>query len=111
MSKRLLLSLTACIVFFGAASYLPKATQQTFAPEEVAAPSPAESVPTVLAASSVSSPAPQRDERSITVYITDTGAKYHTSSCQHLRRSKHAISLRDAKAQGYDACKVCKPPR
>jgi hypothetical protein len=116
MSKRLLLPLVACIVLFGAASYLPKVTQQTFAPEEVAQPSnlPLESTPNVnqfVAASSTSSPAPQRDERSITVYITDTGAKYHTGSCRYLSRSKHPISLRDAKAQGYDACKVCRPPR
>jgi hypothetical protein len=44
------------------------------------------------------------------VYITDTGSKYHTGDCRYLRKSKHPISLSDAKAQGYGPCKVCHPP-
>jgi methylphosphotriester-DNA--protein-cysteine methyltransferase len=28
-----------------------------------------------------------------------------------LRRSKKAITISKAKAQGYQPCKVCKPPR
>jgi hypothetical protein len=43
------------------------------------------------------------------VYITKTGAKYHTSSCRYLRQSKIKISLKDAKSSGYTACKVCRP--
>lgn len=46
----------------------------------------------------------------LTVYITDTGAKYHMSGCRYLRQSSHPISLSAAKAQGYTACKVCDPP-
>lgn len=45
----------------------------------------------------------------VTVYITDTGKKYHTSNCQYLRQSKHAISKSSAKAQGYTACSKCHP--
>lgn len=45
-----------------------------------------------------------------TVYITNTGEKYHISSCHYLRKSKTAIELKDALAQGYAPCKVCKPP-
>lgn len=45
------------------------------------------------------------------VYITDTGTKYHKAGCRYLAKSKHAISLEDAKAQGYTACSVCKPPK
>lgn len=44
-----------------------------------------------------------------TVYVTNTGAKYHRGGCQYLRKSKIAISRKDAVAQGYDPCKVCKP--
>ena len=44
-----------------------------------------------------------------TVYITKTGAKYHKESCSYLKYSKIAISLKDAQAKGYTACKVCKP--
>ncbi len=51
------------------------------------------------------------DGGGITVYITDTGEKYHRGSCRYLSHSKHAISLEDAIAQGYGACKVCKPPQ
>ncbi len=47
----------------------------------------------------------------VTVYITDTGAKYHRGNCRYLSHSKHAISLEDAIAQGYTPCKVCKPPQ
>lgn len=44
-----------------------------------------------------------------TVYITKTGAKFHLGSCHHLRRSKIAIKRSEAIAQGYEACKVCRP--
>lgn len=44
-----------------------------------------------------------------TVYITDTGAKFHRGSCRWLQWSKHAISRSEAISQGYEACKVCKP--
>ncbi|MSS63635.1 peptidoglycan-binding domain-containing protein [Velocimicrobium porci] len=44
-----------------------------------------------------------------TVYITDTGSKYHRSGCRYLRKSKYSISLSNAKAQGYTPCSVCKP--
>ncbi len=44
-----------------------------------------------------------------TVYITNTGSKYHRGSCRYLKKSKIAISKSDAIAQGYDACSVCNP--
>lgn len=46
---------------------------------------------------------------SVTVYITDTGSKYHRDGCRYLSRSKHAISKSRAIAEGYEPCKVCKP--
>jgi micrococcal nuclease len=46
----------------------------------------------------------------ITVYITNTGAKYHREDCVSLRRSKTAVSLADALESGYEACAVCNPP-
>lgn len=42
-----------------------------------------------------------------TVYITNTGEKYHNAGCRYLRQSKIPISLSDAVAQGYTPCKVC----
>lgn len=44
-----------------------------------------------------------------TVYITNTGEKYHSGGCRYLKESKIATSYDDAKAQGYEACKVCRP--
>jgi competence protein ComEC len=52
---------------------------------------------------------PQTKEQ--TVYITKTGKKYHTATCRYLSRSKISTSLKDAKANGYTPCSVCKPPR
>ena len=37
------------------------------------------------------------DEASdVTVYITDTGSKYHTKKCYHLKKSCSEISLEEA---------------
>lgn len=46
-----------------------------------------------------------------TVYITKTGAKYHSGTCRCLSKSKIPISLKDAKRRGYDPCGICKPPK
>lgn len=44
-----------------------------------------------------------------TVYITNTGSKYHRSGCQYLRKSKIAISKSNAQSQGYTPCSRCHP--
>jgi hypothetical protein len=58
-------------------------------------------------------PAPQQQTQTKeqTVYITKTGKKYHTASCRYVSKSKIPISLKDAKAKGFTACSVCKPPQ
>jgi hypothetical protein len=43
------------------------------------------------------------------VYITKTGSKYHTSTCQYLRYSRFEITYDEAVKRGYQACLVCKP--
>ena len=53
--------------------------------------------------------APQKKET--TVYITRTGKRYHRDGCRYLSQSRTPISLKDAKASGYTACKVCRPPQ
>lgn len=57
-------------------------------------------------------PTPEMVSESVgtTVYITDTGSKYHRDGCQYLSKSQIAIALSDAKSQGYEPCKKCKPP-
>jgi exonuclease III len=47
---------------------------------------------------------------STTVYITETGTKYHLAGCGYLSKSKIPISLREACAKGYTPCSVCDPP-
>lgn len=62
--------------------------------------------------SSYQPPASQNTEpvqTSVTVYITKTGEKYHTSTCSYLKNSKISISKDSAIAQGYTACSRCKP--
>ncbi|MDO4380934.1 MAG: hypothetical protein Q4D20_08680 [Clostridia bacterium] len=51
----------------------------------------------------------KKAENSSVVYITDSGKKYHADGCPSLSKSKHEISLKDAKSKGYTACKRCKP--
>ncbi|MDR1024880.1 MAG: thermonuclease family protein [Treponema sp.] len=46
----------------------------------------------------------------ITVYITNSGEKYHRETCSSLRRSRIALRLEDAAESGYEPCGLCKPP-
>lgn len=45
-----------------------------------------------------------------TVYVTDTGSKYHTAGCSYLK-SKHEIRLSVAIDMGYTPCSRCSPPK
>lgn len=45
-----------------------------------------------------------------TVYITNTGIRYHRAGCRYLDESQYTISLSNAISQKYTPCKVCKPP-
>jgi biopolymer transport protein ExbD len=51
-----------------------------------------------------------QDPQATTVYITKTGKKYHKDGCRYLSQSKINTTLKDAKAKGYTACKICHPP-
>jgi len=44
-----------------------------------------------------------------TVYITETGGKYHRWGCRYLRRSAVPISRSRAISLGYGPCSVCNP--
>ena len=48
--------------------------------------------------------------QSVTVYVTDTGSKYHRSGCSYLYDSSTPISLSRAKDIGYTPCSRCNPP-
>lgn len=49
-------------------------------------------------------------QSAVTVYVTDTGSKYHSYGCQYLRQSCHGMTLYQAKQAGYTACSRCGPP-
>ncbi len=46
-----------------------------------------------------------------TVYITNTGGKYHQGGCRYLHSSKYSKTLSEAKALGKTPCSVCDPPQ
>ncbi len=43
-----------------------------------------------------------------TVYVTESGKKYHAKNCDIVKTGKKGILLADAKKQGYEPCKACK---
>ncbi len=55
----------------------------------------------------ITAPADSSDD--VTVYVTQTGTKYHRAGCRYLARSMIPILLRDA-VQRYGPCSVCSPP-
>lgn len=43
------------------------------------------------------------------VWISDTGTKYHRSSCQYVTSNFYPVTLADAQSRGLTACSVCDP--
>ncbi len=82
-------------------------------PDTVAAPPPtALATPAPEVATPVQeAPPPAKQQKSITVYTTRTGDKYHRSGCSSLRKSRNPTTLSEAQSMGYDPCGRCKPPR
>lgn len=77
--------------------------------ETVAAPPVTTPAPAPAPATVAPEPQPQVEPQTATVYVTNTGAKYHRDGCRYLSKSRIPMSLTDAKAAGYTPCKVCKP--
>lgn len=63
--------------------------------------------PTTSSSNKTSTNTSTTNNKSQTVYITKTGKKYHHEGCSSLSKSKIAISLSDAEAQGYEPCSKC----
>ncbi|MFN3405732.1 MAG: hypothetical protein ACK40G_16670 [Cytophagaceae bacterium] len=42
-----------------------------------------------------------------TVYVTENGKKYHKKNCSIVKEGKKGTELKEAKANGYEPCKVC----
>lgn len=45
------------------------------------------------------------------VYSTRTGQRYHKADCEHLKKSRKAIPLKEAKKRGLTPCNSCDPPK
>lgn len=43
------------------------------------------------------------------VYLSQTGTKYHRSSCRTLKKTPIKTTRSSARSRGYEACKVCRP--
>lgn len=43
-----------------------------------------------------------------TVYVTESGIKYHAKNCNIVKTGKKGMELSAAKKAGYEACKSCK---
>lgn len=50
---------------------------------------------------------PKSESNSITVYITNTGKKYHTAGCGSLSKSCIPVTLKDAQGRGLTPCSRC----
>lgn len=72
-----------------------KATKATPTPQPKPTPTP----------SSVTESQPNSE----TVYITNTGKKYHKIGCKSLIKSKISINKNEATNKGYSPCKMCNP--
>lgn len=46
--------------------------------------------------------------KSQTVYITESGKKYHSKNCALAKTGKKGIELTLALKEGYEPCKACK---
>lgn len=98
-----------------AATELARTPKPTAAPTVAPTPIPT-SVPTAVPTSAptaepnntaVYNESGSNSDTDDTVYITNTGRKYHRSGCRYLRESREGISLSKAEARGYTPCKVC----
>ena len=52
---------------------------------------------------------PSIRETDTKVFVTETGTKYHSDGCRHLKKSRIEIPLSRA-VSAYEPCKVCNPP-
>ena len=83
--------------------------QPTLAPTPIPTAVPEIEVPQTVPVEDVSESSISTDETDeITVYVTNSGKKYHRSGCQYLSSSKIPISLEDAESEGYEPCSKCR---
>lgn len=67
------------------------------------------STPSNSDSNSSSSSTTTTSKDSTTVYITNSGTKYHKAGCRYIKDSKIKTTIAKAKKDKYTPCKVCKP--
>lgn len=50
-----------------------------------------------------------KPKQGVTVYVTDTGEKYHRDNCKYLAKSSNPVLL-EKLGPNYQPCKICSPP-
>ena len=65
---------------------------------------------TEAAASEQTETAASVEAQRVTVYITETGEKYHRDGCQYLYNSKIETYLDELNEKKFTPCSVCNPP-
>lgn len=63
--------------------------------------------PAPSSGTSATSQTPDQDRAA--VYVTPRGRRYHRAGCRYLNVGQKALPPKDARAQGYTPCLVCKP--
>lgn len=101
--RTIVLIAALCLLLFGSLAAPAVARQDARSGDQMAKIPPA---PLGFAAAW----APLMAKQAVSVYITDTGLKYHRKGCRYLDHSRKRVSLAWAKSHHYKPCKVCKPP-
>lgn len=103
MFKRTVLLAAVCLAF--AVALAPS-------PASVSAQSRAKARSKAAPAKPEPAPEPAVDPATVTVYLAELGNAYHRDSCKLLPKSGGiSVTLAEAKKNGYEWCKVCKPPK
>ena len=79
-------------------------------PESVPSPNTIDTLPENTENNETEPEISETAENEITVYITESGTRYHKDGCRYLKKSKIPIELSEA-AISYQPCQVCKPPK
>jgi hypothetical protein len=79
---------------------------QALAEQEAAAQAEAEAAATAQEKAELEA---AQNQNNYTVFITETGEKYHRDGCQYLRKSKIATTKQDAISRGLTPCSKCNP--
>lgn len=65
--------------------------------------------PPVSSSTNLAQETERPEDKNVTVYITQSGTKYHRDGCRYLSKSKIPVALNELDTKKYAPCLVCKP--